>query len=272
MQTREGRELAYACYYDWDIVHACLRFERSDEWQAVKSILKTVSLPGCEALDLGAGNGIGSYALAKLGFRVVAVEPDPSNLVGFGALLNMVESTKLPIRHVRALGEELPFRRARYSLVYSRQVLHHARDLPRMLSEVSRVLRYGGLLIASREHVVDDEDTLLKFLSSHPIHRFTGGESAFRLDEYLEAISFAGLTLKMMLTPWASIINYYPVSKMLLMEEMKEYALDRWGKLGQLMLLSPSWRRRYAARKSAKDQTPGRMFTFVAVADSVQNT
>ena len=33
------------------------------------------------ALDLGAGNGILSYALAREGWSVTAVEPDPSALV-----------------------------------------------------------------------------------------------------------------------------------------------------------------------------------------------
>ena len=43
-----------------------------------------------QALDLGAGRGISSYALAREGWQVTALEPDPSMLIGAGAIRSLV--------------------------------------------------------------------------------------------------------------------------------------------------------------------------------------
>lgn len=64
-------------------------------------------------------------------------------------------------------------------IVYARQVLHHAAELERLMSEVARVLRPGGVLMACREHVVDSESQKQAFLNSHPVHRLAGGECLF---------------------------------------------------------------------------------------------
>ena len=44
-----------------------------------------------QALDVGAGRGIASYALAREGFTVTVLEPDDSHLVGAGAIRSLAE-------------------------------------------------------------------------------------------------------------------------------------------------------------------------------------
>jgi hypothetical protein len=51
---------------------------------------------------------------------------------------------------------------------------------------------------------------LQRFLDKHPLHRLYGGENAFLLDEYKQAIQDAGLTLAHVLGHWESEINYFP--------------------------------------------------------------
>lgn len=163
-----------------------------------------------QALDLGAGRGIASYALARDGWRVTAVEPDQSAVVGAEAIRKLAKETGLPIDVVAQYGEALPFADRRFDLVHCRAVLHHARNLSALCREVSRVLRPGGRVIATREHVISRKADLPVFLESHPLHRLYGGEHAYLLSEYQAAIQAAGLTITHVLNPYASDINLFP--------------------------------------------------------------
>jgi ubiquinone/menaquinone biosynthesis C-methylase UbiE len=266
MESAQGRALAHDCYYEWDVLNACRRFENSEEWQAVRAILRERPRLGVRAIDVGAGNGIASYALARLGFRVAGVEPDPSDLVGYGAFLRMAASTRLPVEHFAAFGEELPFPNRTFAVAYTRQVLHHAQDLGSMLSEIARVLIPGGTFIACREHVVDDDASRQEFFQHHPLQPLTGGEWAFTLQEYLDAMALAGLRVRTVLGPWCSVVNHYPTSDDLLRAQMRSDTWARWGRLARLVGAIPGHEQRYRTRRSAADRTPGRLYAFVAEA------
>src|SRR6202040_1201267 len=123
--------------------------------------------------------GISSYALARDGWRVTALEPDPSDVVGAGAIEQLAAVSNLPIEVVRDWGETLPFADATFDLVYGRQVLHHARDLRTLCAEMGRVLKSGGTFLATREHVIFRDADLAVFLAEHPLHRLYGGENAY---------------------------------------------------------------------------------------------
>ena len=96
METEEGRLNAYLCYYDHDVEKADPAFKNSEEWGRNKKI--TCSLPGSynRVLDLGSGNGIASYAFIKSGYSVVSMEPDESDLTGYGAMKNYKKSNDFP--------------------------------------------------------------------------------------------------------------------------------------------------------------------------------
>lgn len=263
-QTLDGACLMRQCYYDWDVLEACKRFEASEEWAATRRIIEVLRPPGNIALDLGAGNGIASYTLAKKGYSVIAVEPDNSGLVGHGAVRAMVKATGLPVTVVEAFGEHLALDDEMFALVYARQVLHHAHDLGQMIAEIGRVLKPGGVLVACREHVIDDETSLQAFLARHPLHRYTGNEGAFTLLEYMQAMQGAGFQVRKVLRSWDSVINFYPISCADLRRSMTRAAVQRYGRIGQVLPTIPWWRERYLNRKSLADRSPGRMYTFVA--------
>src|SRR3954453_21754912 len=69
-------------YFDLPVMEAAVRYARSREFRALRRMLGT---PG-RLLDLGAGNGVTTYAFASQGWRVDAVEPDPSPEVGADAI------------------------------------------------------------------------------------------------------------------------------------------------------------------------------------------
>src|SRR5262249_28824130 len=99
-------ELVRACFFDDPLLAAAQRFHASSEWVATRALLP--SPPG-RALDMGAGRGIASYALAADGWQVTALEPDPSNLVGAGAIRALASESGNPIEVVEQWGETLPF-------------------------------------------------------------------------------------------------------------------------------------------------------------------
>lgn len=247
----DQRELVRACFYDDPLEEAAHRYFLSSEWCAIHKLLS--ALRGGESLDVGAGRGISSYALAREGWRVTALEPDSSDVVGAGAIRALAAGGNLPIQVVQEWGEDLPFDDESFDLVFCRQVLHHAVDLPRFCQEIARVLKPGGTLVAIREHVVSKEEDLDKFLHDHPLHGLYGGENAYLLKEYVGAIEGAGIRLGLILNPFASDINLYPQTQVEIRKNLaRKYHLPEW-------LVS----RRMVTWLGQINRTPGRLYSFV---------
>lgn len=202
-------ELVRDAYYDDPLDGAADRYWRSNEWQAVRDLIGMG--PG-RALDAGAGRGIASYALAKDGYAVTALEPDPSALVGAAAIRELADAHGLDITITGELSERLPFPDASFDVILARAVLHHIADLPAAMREFFRVLRPGGRFLAMREHVISREEHRVAFLDRHPLHHRYGGENALRLADYIAAIQQAGFRLTKVLAPFDSAINYGPRS------------------------------------------------------------
>jgi SAM-dependent methyltransferase len=203
-------DLVQGAYYDDPLLGAATRYWQSEEWQAVRGMLPP---GGGLALDVGAGRGIASFALAQEGYRVMALEPDPSALVGAQAIRALAQDTGLPIDVTQEFSERLPFADASFDLVFARAVLHHTSDLSGACREFFRVLKPGGSLIAIREHVISRPEDLPTFLDIHPLHRYYGGENAFLPDVYTAAIRGAGFALDAVLKPFDSAVNYAPYTR-----------------------------------------------------------
>lgn len=266
MKTPNGKENAYLCYYDFNISSAYTRFFASEEWNEVRSLISTFTPPSNCALDLGAGNGIGSFALYRDGYKVISLEPDPSELTGHGALTKFKNNTDVPINCISGIGESLPFKSQSFGLVYCRQVLHHATNLQQMMKEIHRVLLPGGIFIATREHIIDDEESLVTFLNNHPLHNYTHSEGAFTLETYRNSLINNGLSIKKMLLSWDSVINHYPTSNEVFLKKYHKALKNRFGFLGVALARNKQIEHYYRKRKSNQDKKPGRMISFVAKA------
>jgi SAM-dependent methyltransferase len=254
-------EIVKACYYDAPLHNAADRYWQSTEWAEIR---KQAPHPVGRALDIGAGNGIASYALAKDGWGVTALEPDPSNLVGVGAIRSLASSANLPINVVQEFGERLPFPDAHFEFVFARQVLHHAQDLAQLCREIQRVLKPGGTFIAVRDHVISRKQDLPKFLAAHPLHNLYGGENAFLASEYVGAMQQAGLNVDHVLKPLDSAINYAPLTRDTLKQDLR-LRCDRipgGSIIGRLMINSVTFPLLLKVL-SVIDHRPGRAYSFI---------
>jgi SAM-dependent methyltransferase len=256
------RELLRDAYLDEDGGRSAERFLASAEFAEARRLLGTAG-QGI-IVDLGAGTGIATYALARAGAQqLFALEPDLSGIAGSGAIRRLTAG--LPVATIAAYGEDIPLPDHSVDAVYARQVLHHTRDLNRVLAECGRILRPGGVFLACREHVVDDEAQLAHFLSHHPLHRLTNGENAYPLSLYLAAIERAELKVRCLLGPWDSVINAFPGARNA--AELADYPTillrRRMGVIGTWAGALPFVRRLIWLR--LKRAVPGRLYSFLAV-------
>ena len=260
----DQRQLVVDCYYDDPLIKAAERYWKSEEWAAIQ---ERVTDRSGKALDVGAGRGIASYALAMDGFGVIALEPDPSTLVGSGAIRALAGETGLPIHVVEEYSETLPFSDDEFDLVFARAVLHHTRDLEKACQEFFRVLKPGGLLIVVREHVISKEEDLSRFLDIHPLHKLYGGEHAYRLVQYLAALEKSGFLSLEVVSPWHSPVNFAPHTLKSLKAELAvrmSFGLQIIERLVVLLLDLPGvWP---LARRLLDqfDRRPGRLYSFIA--------
>lgn len=249
-------------YFDADVKTAAQRFSQSAEFAAVRELLGN-RVAGADVVDLGAGMGIASWAFLSAGARqVYAVEPDPSDEVGQGAIKRLTVSDR--IRIVSAYAESIPLDDESVDIVYARQVLHHTRELAQVLRECARILRPGGALLATREHVVNNDRQLRRFLKKHAMHRLAGGENAYRLDEYVGAIRGAHLALNAIIGPWDSVINAFPHARSAadLPHLPAKLMKDRFGTVGDFVGSLPIVRDLLWAM--IRIERPGRLYSFFA--------
>lgn len=246
-----SKELVRACFFDDPLDEAAIRYWNSTEWRAVRQCLPSTR---GRALDVGAGRGIASYALARDGWAVTALEPDASELVGAGAIRALAKSSGLSIEVVETWGEQLPFADQTFDLVHSRQVLHHARDLGQLCREIGRVLKPGGVFIATREHVISKAEDLPAFQAGHPLHHLYGGENAFLLQDYRRAIRGGGIKLDRLMNGQETDINLFPES----IGNLRNRVAAKYG------VRVPLWSLRLLLMlRGALNNKPGRLYAFV---------
>lgn len=261
-------ELVKLCYLDEDNLLAAKRFCESEEFSEVKKLLRLNNpIKTLKILDLGCGNGIASYGFASLGHEVISIDPDLSEDVGLGATSKLASIlTCGSISTFQSFAESLPFDDATFDIVYARQCLHHFSDLQKGLFESSRVLKKGGLFLATREHVISDKKQLDEFLDRHILHQWHGSENAYPVVDYKSAINKAGLKIIKCFAPFDSVINYYPTSVTDIRSWLTNSLNNKIGKrLSSIFLKITLVETLYRWRLSQTCNSPGRLYSFLCI-------
>src|SRR5439155_26744182 len=99
---------------------------------------------GANALDVGCGGGLLAEELARLGLRVTGVDPSVPSLEVARA---HAAHAGLEIAYLPGFGEALPLLDSSFDLAVCCDVLEHVDDVDRVVAEIGRVLRPGGLFV-----------------------------------------------------------------------------------------------------------------------------
>ncbi|MBV6703061.1 class I SAM-dependent methyltransferase [Kitasatospora aureofaciens] len=99
---------------------------------------------GRRALVVGGGRGLPAAGLARLGYRVTAVDPSP---IATEYARAAHERDGLAIASEVADAEELPFADGEFDLAYCADTFEVTADLDRVLAHAARILRPGGTLV-----------------------------------------------------------------------------------------------------------------------------
>jgi len=103
-----------------------------------------IDWPEKDVLDLGCAGGFMAEAMATRGANVTGIDPAAEAIA---AARSHARASGLRIAYDIGVGEELPYADASFDAVICVDVLEHVRDLGRVLAEVARVLRPGGLFL-----------------------------------------------------------------------------------------------------------------------------
>ena len=94
------------------------------------------------ALEVGCGGGFMTEEIARMGFATTGVDPSERSV---RVAADHARQSGLDIRYLTGAGESLPFEDRSFGAVFCCDVLEHVRDLPKVISEISRVLKPGGI-------------------------------------------------------------------------------------------------------------------------------
>lgn len=107
-------------------------FDRQIDWQ------------GLNVLDLGCAGGFMAEALAARGAKVTGIDPAAEAI---DAARAHARDGGLSIGYDVGVGEALPYQDASFDAVVCVDVLEHVADLDKVMAEVARTLRPGGLFL-----------------------------------------------------------------------------------------------------------------------------
>jgi hypothetical protein len=113
--------------------------------------------------------------------------------------------------------------------------------------------------------VISREADLSRFLDRHPLHHLYGGEHAFLLDRYIDALKAAGFASLEVLPPLQSPINLFPYT----IESLRDAIIEKVSQripakpLLRLALCSDRVFQSLLSLAGHFDNRPGRLYSFV---------
>jgi 2-polyprenyl-6-hydroxyphenyl methylase / 3-demethylubiquinone-9 3-methyltransferase len=93
---------------------------------------------GKSALEVGSGGGILTEEICRMGFNTTGIDPAAESV---RTATNHATASGLNIKYDQGSGENLPYADHSFDCVFCCDVLEHVQDLPRVISEISRVLK-----------------------------------------------------------------------------------------------------------------------------------
>ena len=146
--------------------------------------------PTDRAIDLGAGAGHATLALAPHVASVEGIDPTPEMLAVAARLA--AERGIANVAWTEARADALPFPDATFDIAISRFSIHHWPDPVCSLGEVARVLRPGGRVVLV-DLVAPEEAGLDTFLNAVELLRDATHGRTLRASDWRACVNAAGL-------------------------------------------------------------------------------
>lgn len=99
---------------------------------------------GKKALEVGSGGGILTEEICRMGFDTTGIDPAEASVE---TARNHAAAEGLSIKYELGSGEQISYPDSFFDVVFCCDVLEHVQDLPKVIAEISRVLKPGGVFI-----------------------------------------------------------------------------------------------------------------------------
>ncbi|MEM8720890.1 MAG: class I SAM-dependent methyltransferase [Cyanobacteria bacterium P01_G01_bin.39] len=158
----------------YDSIGSDYNSTRKPDSRIVEQLINLLELPtGSIVADVGAGTGNYSYALANLGYQVIAIEPSQ--------VMQRQRQHHPQISWISAVAEQIPLPDNAVDGVLVMLALHHINGINLAIAEINRISRTGKIVIfAFEQSKIPDfwlteyfpgfiNDTLNTFPSTHEL-------------------------------------------------------------------------------------------------------
>ena len=97
-----------------------------------------------QVLDIGCGGGLVAEQMARLGYDVTGIDPSERSIA---VARSHAHDAGLAINYRVGEGETLPFEASTFNAAYCLDVLEHVSDVDKVIAEIQRVLKPGGVFV-----------------------------------------------------------------------------------------------------------------------------
>ena len=175
---------------------------------------------GLDILELGCGGGQNSIVLVKWGAKSVTAIDQSEKQLEYAKKLASSQGVK--IKFLKGNIEDLSMLKdASFDLIVSSHAMNYVENLPRVFSEVARVLRENGRIVTCMGHPImhliwealekgsieevnnyfDDKRIVFDWADEKGEKIATFEETGYRFEEIINGLIFAGLKIERVLEP-----------------------------------------------------------------------